>query len=56
LEGTYGSERADTFSVRLIRVPYDIELAIKQAADENMPSLEPYANELRTAQYRGVVA
>jgi protein phosphatase len=56
LEGTYGSECADTFSVRLIRVPYDIELAIKQAADENMPSLEPYANELRTAKYRGTVA
>lgn len=56
LEGTYGSECADTFSVRLIRVPYDIELAIKQAADENMPSLEPYANELRTATYRGAVA
>ena len=56
LEGTYGSECADTFSVRLIRVPYDIELAIKQAADEEMPSLEPYANELRTAKYRGAVA
>jgi predicted phosphodiesterase len=56
LEGTYGSERADTFSVRLIRVPYDIELAIQQAADEHMPSLEPYANELRTAKYRGAVA
>ena len=56
LEGTYGSECADTFSVHLIRVPYDIELAIKQAADEDMPSLEPYANELRTAKYRGAVA
>jgi predicted phosphodiesterase len=56
LERTYGSECADTFSVHLIRVPYDIELAIKQAADEEMPSLEPYANELRTAKYRGAVA
>lgn len=56
LEGTYGSERADTFSVRLIRVPYNIELAIQQAVDEGMPSLEPYANELRTATYRGAVA
>lgn len=56
LEGTYGSERADTFSVHLIRVPYNIELAIQQAADEDMPSLEPYANELRTAKYRGAVA
>jgi hypothetical protein len=40
----------------LIRVPYDIELAIKQAAEENMPGLEPYAKELRTAQYRGAAA
>ena len=36
----------------LIRVPYDIELAIKQARDEQMPDLEPYENELRTARYR----
>jgi len=37
-------------------VPYDIELAIQQAAAEHMPELAPYANELRTAQYRGTVA
>jgi len=37
-------------------VPYNIELAIKQATDEDMPNLEPYANELRTAKYRGAVA
>jgi protein phosphatase len=40
----------------LIRVPYDIELAIQQAAEEGMPELEHYANELRTAQYRGTAA
>ena len=49
-------QRADTFAVHLIRVPYDIELAIQQAAEEHMPELAPYASELRTARYRGTVA
>ena len=53
LEGTYNSQQADTFAVHLIRVPYDIERAIQQAAEEDMPELEAYAKELRTAQYRG---
>lgn len=52
LEGAYGSEAEDGLSINLVRVPYDIELAIRQAQDEKMPSLEPYAHELRTAQYR----
>jgi protein phosphatase len=56
IEGTYNSQQADTFAIHLIRVPYDIELAIQQAAAEDMPELEAYANELRTAQYRGVAA
>jgi protein phosphatase len=56
LEGEYGSRADDTFSIHLIRVPYDIELAIQQARDEGMPDLEPYENELRTARYRGAVA
>jgi protein phosphatase len=56
LEGAYNSQCAETFAVHLLRVPYDIELAIKQAAAENMPGLEPYAQELRTAQYRGAAA
>jgi diadenosine tetraphosphatase ApaH/serine/threonine PP2A family protein phosphatase len=56
LEGRYASQRADTFAVHLIRVPYDIELAIHQAAAEDMPELDAYAKELRTAQYRGITA
>jgi hypothetical protein len=40
-------------SIHLVCVPYDIELAIRQAHDDDMPSREPYAHELRTAQYRG---
>lgn len=54
LEGTYESRREDIFAVHLVRVPYDIELAIQQAAAEDMPDFEPYANELRTARYRGL--
>lgn len=54
LEGHYDSQTPGAFSVQLIRVPYDIELAIQQAADEQMPELELYANELRTARYRGL--
>ena len=34
LEGAYASQRADTFAVHVIRVPYDIERAIHQAAEE----------------------
>jgi predicted phosphodiesterase len=56
LEGRYASQQADTFAVHMIRVPYDIELAIQQATEEHMPELELYAHELRTAQYRGTVA
>ncbi len=54
LEGRYECKSAGGFSVQLVRVPYDIDLAIQQAADEQMPELELYANELRTARYRGL--
>jgi protein phosphatase len=53
LEGRYGDTAASPFSIQMIRVPYDIELAIHQAAQEQMPQLELYADELRTARYRG---
>jgi predicted phosphodiesterase len=53
LEGTYGSHTNGVFSIQIIRIPYDIELAIRQAEAEGMPDLEAYAIELRTARYRG---
>jgi protein phosphatase len=53
MEGEYGSTEKGYFSVNMIRLPYDIELAIEQARAEGMPELEPYAKELRTAVYRG---
>ncbi len=42
------------FNIQFVRVPYDIELAIQQAINTDMPSLEDYKNELRTAVYRGL--
>ncbi|GIP24674.1 metallophosphoesterase [Paenibacillus sp. J22TS3] len=54
LEGEYGSRETAPFSVQLVRVPYDIEQAIQEAADVQMPLLKEYAQELRTARYRGL--
>lgn len=53
LEGKYHSQQPAPFGIQFVRVPYDIELAIRQAKEANMPSLEPYIRELRTAEYRG---
>jgi protein phosphatase len=53
LEGRLNSTDLASVSIQLVRVPYDIELAIKQATDEGMPDLDAYVLELRTAQYRG---
>jgi protein phosphatase len=53
LEGTYESRLDDSFSIQLVRVPYDIEHAIRQAEAAQMPELQAYADELRTGRYRG---
>lgn len=53
MEGEYGSMVESSYSLQFVRVPYDIELAVRQAEDEQMPDVEPYAIELRTARYRG---
>ncbi|MBD0382512.1 metallophosphoesterase family protein [Paenibacillus sedimenti] len=53
LEGHYHSRQASALNIQLVRVPYDIELAIQQAMNEEMPDLEPYLLELRTGKYRG---
>ncbi|UQZ84847.1 phosphodiesterase [Paenibacillus konkukensis] len=54
LEGVVDSQSAAPFSIQLLRVPYDIELAVKMAEQAEMPQLEPYVRELRTARYRGL--
>lgn len=53
IEGEYGSKENSSFSITLVRVPYDIEEAVQQAKDSGMPDLEEYINELRTGIYRG---
>lgn len=53
LEGRLGSAELGGLAVQLVRVPYDIELAIRLATDAGMPELDLYAAELRTARYRG---
>jgi len=59
LDGSSNGTAAGTaddapLAISLVRVPYDIERAIREAADEGMPDLEAYVNELRTARYRGL--
>jgi len=53
MEGEYAGLSAAPLNIQFVRVPYDIELAIQHAIDADMPAIEPYINELRTAQYRG---
>lgn len=53
-EGMYNQKEAASFSIQLVRVPYDIERAIQLAKDVNMPELDEYARELTTAMYRGL--
>jgi protein phosphatase len=53
IEGEYGSQLPAPFSLQVVRVPYDIEQAVKLAIDARMPSLEPYIIELRTSVHRG---
>lgn len=53
LEGEYDSEESSSLTISLVRVPYDIELAIQHAHESGMPDKEAYIKELRTAEYRG---
>jgi predicted phosphodiesterase len=53
LEGAYGSTAPGPFTVTIVRVPYDIERAVAEAEAAQMPDLQPYVAELRTARYRG---
>ncbi|PDY47251.1 metallophosphoesterase family protein [Bacillus pseudomycoides] len=53
-EGVYGQKEAASFSIQLVRVPYEIELAIRLAKEEEMPEIDAYIQELTTAKYRGL--
>lgn len=52
LEGEVDAPEPAPFSLQIMRVPYDIEAEIAVAADLDMPELDAYAIELRTAVYR----
>jgi protein phosphatase len=54
MEGNYGDNKPGGFSIQIIRLPYDVELAIKQARESGMPKIEfqAYEKELRTCRKR----
>lgn len=54
LTGTLDSQILSFYSIDFIRLPYDIEQAVEQARRVNVPDLEAYIIELRTAVYRGL--
>lgn len=54
LEGTPDDSGPDPLGIDIVRIPYDIERAIREASVEAMPELNEYANELRSARYRGL--
>jgi protein phosphatase len=56
LEGIWGKREQDSFSVSIVRVPYDIEKAVEEAQkQQGMPEMDEYITELRTGRYRGLV-
>ena len=52
LEGVVDEPGDASFGMQFVRVPYDIKAEIEVATTLQMPELEPYAAELRTAVYR----
>ncbi len=56
LKGNLNSPLLGPLAVEIVRLPYDIELAIAQARVVNMPKLAAYEFELRTANHRSQMA
>jgi protein phosphatase len=52
LTGHLNSQKSELFSIDFVRLPYDIEQAVEQARQVNVPEFEAYSVELRTAVYR----
>ncbi|MGU3470519.1 metallophosphoesterase family protein [Paenibacillus sp. D51F] len=52
LEGSRQADSTAPFSLQLIRVPYDIEEAVRLALEAGMPDTAAYTLELRTGRYR----
>jgi predicted phosphodiesterase len=53
LEGVVGGREPAPFGLQFVRVPYDVEAEIAVACERGMPAVDAYAQELRTAVYRG---
>lgn len=53
IEGSIGEKEQTPFTISLVRVPYNIERAVSQAMETDMPEKQEYIDELRTAVYRG---
>ena len=53
IEGTLDDRQERPLAISIVRVPYDIELAVDQANATDMPEKQEYINELRTAIFRG---
>ncbi|AET66461.1 putative phosphoesterase [Desulfosporosinus orientis DSM 765] len=54
IEGNLNDKQCGPFTISLVRVPYNIELAVAQAELTNMPEKQDYIDELRTGIYRGL--
>lgn len=54
LEGSLDGEGPAPWAVNLVRVPYDIDEAVRQAEASDMPNIPAYVDELHTARYRGL--
>ena len=54
IEGNGGKDLRTEIRIEIHKIEYDIEKAIFEAEKSGMPGLEPYKNELRTAEYRGL--
>ena len=52
-EGVEGAGKTAPFSIQFVRVPYDIQLALKIAKETELPELDAYTLELTEAKYRG---
>lgn len=52
LRGELHSEKESTYSVELVRVPYDIEQTVKDVQNSQMPLAEDYIFEIRTGKFR----
>lgn len=50
IEGVYEAREESSISISLVRVPYDVNKAIKEAKDIEVPDFQKYSHELRTGE------